>query len=233
MENLTGRLAEWLFFAATVSAALLLQPSSLRAEDGPTSKAPVFASTKLAGFEPFHSRPFMLDRLRSLPDRHRIFLNQESTETSLEDWSNTSMQMASLSPPRFSDLTEHPGNRVLHFALELGVWGAFGAWGYDQGSGAGRYALMVGLPLGTIATWTIFGVPDDPWRPGGKGASQPRVAIPGWSRFAYEMAVHGLAAWAFHDRGWTPGSVGMVSGTFVHYAVSYQRVAWLFGHRRG
>ena len=206
--------------SATVFAALLLQPSSSRAQYGPTSKAPLLASTELTGFEPLHSRPFILDRPRPVPDG-----------ASVADW-NISPQMASVSAPHFSDLTDHPGNRVLHFALELGIWGAFGAWGLDERDGASRYALMVGLPLGTIATWTIFGVPDDPWRPGGRGASQPRVAIPGWSRFAYEMVVHGLAAWAFHDRGWTPGSVGIVSGAFVHYAVSYQRVAWLFGHHR-
>ena len=233
MRNTTNWLAQWLLLSATVSVPLLLQPSSLRAQDGPASKIPtLLARTKLTSSEPFHSSRFILDR-RPPPNRHGIFFRQELTdETSVVDWRSTSTQMGAVSPPRFSDLTEHPGNRALHVALELGVWGAFGAWGYDRGSGAGRYALMVGLPLGTITTWTILGVPDDPWRPGIRSASQPRVAIPGWSRLVYEVAVHGLAAWAFHDLGWTPGSVGMVSGTFVHYAVSYQRVAWLFGHQQ-
>lgn len=134
--------------------------------------------------------------------------------------------------PQFTDLTENPANRALHFALELGTWTAFGLWGYHQGDDMGRYALMLGLPLATISTWTLFAVPGDPWLPGGRDGTQPRVAIPGWARLTYEIAVHGLAVAAFYDRGWDAGGLGMIGGTVVHYAVSYQRIAWLLGFNR-
>ena len=101
--------------------------------------------------------------------------------------------------PEFTDLTEHRGNRALHFALELGVWGAGGFWGYEQASGIGGVALAAAIPVATVATWTAFSVPGDPWLPGGRQGTQPRVAIPGWLRLTYELGVHGLSVWAVQD----------------------------------
>ena len=133
--------------------------------------------------------------------------------------------------PEFTDLTEHRGNRALHFALELGVWGAGGFWGYDQAGGMGGVALAAAIPVATVATWTAFSVPGDPWLPGGREGTQPKVAIPGWLRLTYELGVHGLSVWAMHDLGWESGAVAMAGGTLLHYSVSYQRVAWLLGLR--
>jgi len=61
---------------------------------------------------------------------------------------------------------------------------------------------MIGLPLATIATWTWFSVPGDPWLPGGRNGTQPWIAVPGWVSLSYELAIHSLAVWAMHDVGW-------------------------------
>lgn len=133
--------------------------------------------------------------------------------------------------PEFTDLTEHRGNRALHFALELSIWSAGGFWGYDQASGIGGVALAAAIPVATVASWTAFSVPGDPWLPGGRGGTQPKVAIPGWLRITYEVGLHGLSVWAMHDLGWESGAAAMAGGTLLHYSVSYQRVAWLLGLR--
>jgi len=109
------------------------------------------------------------------------------------------------------------------------VWGALGYWGYEQTDSVARYALIVGLPLATIVTWTVFSVPRDPWLPGGRDGQQPWVEIPGWLRFTYEVGVHGFAAWALYDVGWPAGAYGIGGAFIAHYSVSYQRVGWLFG----
>lgn len=134
--------------------------------------------------------------------------------------------------PAFSDLTENRANRVLHFALELGVWGAGGAWGYEQASGIGGIGLAAAVPLATVFTWTAFSVPGDPWLPGGRNGTQPRKAIPGWLRLTYELGVHGLSVWALRGLGWDAAGAVMAGGTALHYSVSYQRVAWLLGRRK-
>ena len=213
----------WIILSAPVLASFAGQPDRVLAQPAVTLKSIGLRMDVQSRFQ-----PAQLGILQPLPYRCFGLAVQESAEIP----PSGGAMPQDVSTPQFTDLTDHRLNRVLHFALELGVWTAFGAWGYDQGDGASRYAPMVGLPLATIVTWTVFGVRDDPWRPGGRGASQPRIPVPGWTRFAYEMAVHGLAAWAFESRGWTPATIGMVSGTLVHYAVSYQRVAWLLGLRR-
>ena len=127
----------------------------------------------------------------------------------------------------FTDFTESSTNRILHFALELTVWGTLGAWGWRHGGWTG-WLLAAALPLLIIVSWNAFAVPHDPWLPGGRDGDQPWVDVPGWVRLAYEAAVHGLAAWLLVRMGHPQWAVVFATGFLVHYAVSYQRVLWLF-----
>ena len=72
--------------------------------------------------------------------------------------------------------------------------------------GGGGVALAATIPLATVITWTAFSVPGDPWLPGGREGTQPKVAIPGWLRLTYEFGVHGLSVWALRDLGWSGGA---------------------------
>ena len=72
-------------------------------------------------------------------------------------------------------------NLTLRFLLELGALGAIGTWGFSAGgSGVGRLALGVGLPLLAAAFWAMFV---------GPGASTP-----GALKVALAFALFGAAA---------------------------------------
>ncbi|MBT6149156.1 MAG: hypothetical protein HN712_11540 [Gemmatimonadetes bacterium] len=59
----------------------------------------------------------------------------------------------------------------------MGVWGAGGAWGYDQASGLGGVTLGISVPLTTVITWTAFAVPGGAaFDRGGLSDDSPRIA---------------------------------------------------------
>ena len=116
----------------------------------------------------------------------------------------------------------HPLNLALRFVLELAAWFAMGYWGWMQGDGPLRYLLVIGLPVVAAAIWGTFAVPDDPSRSG-----RAPVPVPGLVRLAIEFATFGTATWALYDTGNTTLSLVFAAIVFVHYLVSYDRVAWL------
>jgi hypothetical protein len=116
----------------------------------------------------------------------------------------------------------HPANLAVRFILELAALAGMALWGWRQGQGASRYVMAVGVPVVAAALWATFAVPHDPSRSG----SAP-VPIPGILRLCLEVAFFVFAAWALYETG-----KGMLSGilavmVLAHYAVSYDRVAWL------
>jgi hypothetical protein len=116
----------------------------------------------------------------------------------------------------------HPANLAVRFILELAALAGMAMWGWHQGQGASRYVAAVGVPVVAAALWATFAVPDDPSRSG----SAP-VPIPGILRLCIEGAFFVFAVWALYETG-----KGMLSGilavmVLAHYAVSYDRVAWL------
>jgi len=120
----------------------------------------------------------------------------------------------------------HPINLAARFLLELAGLGAIGAWGWQQGEGFLSVTLAVGLPLLAAALWGTFAVPDDPSRSG-----RAPVPVPGLARLALEVAYFGFATWALHDFG--ASVLGWILGgaTLIHYALSYDRLAWLLRQR--
>ena len=115
-------------------------------------------------------------------------------------------------------------NLGLRFALELSALGAMGWWGQQQTDGAGRYALMVGVPVAGAAAWGTFAVKGDSSRSG-----KAPIAVSGPVRLGLELAIFGFATWALNDMDEGRLGAGLASVTVVHYAMSYRRVAWLLG----
>lgn len=116
----------------------------------------------------------------------------------------------------------HPLNLALRFLLEIAALVAIGYWGFSQHAGVWRFLIGVGGPVIAAAVWATFAVPDDPSRSG-----RAPVPVPGVLRLVLELCLFGFAVWAFHDAGNLLLALIMASITIIHYALSYDRVAWL------
>lgn len=117
----------------------------------------------------------------------------------------------------------HPLNLALRFLLEIAALVAIGYWGFDQHSGIWRFILAIGGPLIAATLWGTFAVPGDPSRSG-----EAPVPIPGVLRLVLELSLFGFAAWALYDAGSTLLAAILAGITISHYALSYDRIAWLF-----
>ena len=117
----------------------------------------------------------------------------------------------------------HPINLALRFLLEMAALIATGIWGYKLTAGWPRYLWMILIPVAFAAIWGVFAVPDDPSRSG----AAP-VPTPGVVRLILELGFFAFAAWTLYDTGWP--KLSLVQGIIVvlHYAVSYDRIMWLF-----
>jgi hypothetical protein len=119
----------------------------------------------------------------------------------------------------------HPANLALRFGLELAALASLGWWGYRFDHPIWRWVLALALPIAAAALWGVFAVPDDPSRSG-----NTVVATPGWARLILELAFFAAAVFVLHHRNapW----LSLVLGTLVvlHYAASYDRIAWLLRH---
>lgn len=118
----------------------------------------------------------------------------------------------------------HPVNLGFRFVLELGALGAMAWWGLSKDDGLSQWALAIGVPAAAAAIWATFTVPNDPSR-GGEGL----IHVPGWVRLGIELAVFTAGALALVDIDQAPLGAGLGGAVFVHYALSYRRVAWLLG----
>jgi len=96
-------------------------------------------------------------------------------------------------------------------------------WGWTQYVGWLRFGLAIGLPLLAAIFWGTFAVPNDPSRSG-----KAPVPVPGMVRLLLELVFFGLAVWMLYDAGATLLSFSMGVVVIVHYALSYDRIVWLF-----
>ena len=116
----------------------------------------------------------------------------------------------------------HPLNLAARFLLELSALFSMGFWGWRSGTGSSRFVLAALIPVTAAVLWGVFTVPDDPSRSG----AAP-VAVPGLMRLALEATVFGVGVWALKDTGFTRTSFALGMMVVVHYAISYDRIAWL------
>ena len=116
----------------------------------------------------------------------------------------------------------HPLNLAVRFLLEVAALVTLGYWGFSQHSGIWRFVIGLGAPVIAAIGWATFAVPDDPSRSG-----RAPVPVPGLLRLVLELALFGFAVWALYDAGSPVLALIMSAITIVHYALSYDRVAWL------
>jgi hypothetical protein len=116
----------------------------------------------------------------------------------------------------------HPINLGVRFLLEIAALIAMGYWGWHQSDGALRYVLAIGIPVVAAALWGTFAVPDDKSRSG-----KAPVPVPGVVRLILELAFFAFAVWALFNSGLVTSAIGTGIVIVIHYAVSYERIAWL------
>jgi hypothetical protein len=117
----------------------------------------------------------------------------------------------------------HPLNLAFRFLLELAALIALGVWGWSLATGAARFVAALAAPIVAAAMWGLFNVPGDPSRSG----AAP-VPVRGMVRLALELAFFGLAAWALAASGHADLGIALAVAVAIHYAMSYDRIAWLF-----
>lgn len=116
----------------------------------------------------------------------------------------------------------NPINLTVRFLLELTALFAMGIWGWKQSDTWIRFLLVIAIPIIAMIIWGTFAVPDDPSRSG-----QAPVQVPGMVRLLIEWSFFSFAVWIFQDLGLPKLSWWIGSITFIHYAVSYDRIIWL------
>ena len=85
-----------------------------------------------------------------------------------------------------------------------------------------RFVLAFALPVAAAAAWGTFAVPEDPSRSG-----KAPVPVPGLIRLGLELLILGGGAWALVAAGLPTLGWVLAGVTVVHYASSYDRIAWL------
>ena len=118
-------------------------------------------------------------------------------------------------------MSEHPINSGLRFLLELAAWGTMGYWGWTELTGLGRFLWGIGLPLLAMTVWGVFRVPNDP--------GNAPVVVSGAIRLAIELLEFGLAIVLLHAAGRPALGIAFAAVLVAHFAISYDRIAWLLG----
>ncbi|MBT4033878.1 MAG: YrdB family protein [Candidatus Marinimicrobia bacterium] len=117
----------------------------------------------------------------------------------------------------------HPINLAFRFFLEISALISFGLWGWKVSDSAWRYVLVLIVPLIFAAIWGIFNVPEDPSRSG-----NAPIVIAGVLRFVLELSFFGLACLILYYLGYSKLWWIMGTAVILHYAISYDRILWLF-----
>ena len=122
-------------------------------------------------------------------------------------------------------MSQNPVNLAVRFILEMVALVAIGYGGWHLTDSFWRYVLAIVLPLLMAALWGGFRPPNEPHHP-----THPVVAIPGLVRLLIETLAFGGGAWGFFSAGATTTGWIFTVVVLVHYALSYDRVAWLLRH---
>jgi len=120
-------------------------------------------------------------------------------------------------------MSTHPLNHGLRFLLELVTLFSFGYWGWSHHEDIFRFIWMIALPVIAAIIWGTFAVPNDPSRSG-----KAPIPTPGFLRLLLELAFFAFGLWCLFTAG--QPTWGWILGILVifHYAISYDRIIWLF-----
>lgn len=120
-------------------------------------------------------------------------------------------------------MSSNPLNLALRFALEIATLFALGYWGWTLHEGLWRFVWSIGLVILAAVIWGTFAVPGDPSRSG-----NAPVPVPGAVRFVIELVLFTAGTWAFIAAGQPIWGAALGILTIIHYALSYDRVIWMF-----
>ena len=119
----------------------------------------------------------------------------------------------------------HPTNLALRFFLEIAALGGFGVLAWQSAEKWWRYLAVIATLTFLMTLWATFAVPDDPSRSG-----KAPIPISGLARLVLELVVLMGGAYAFYKVGFILTGIGLAALIVVHYALSGERIAWLFQH---
>lgn len=119
----------------------------------------------------------------------------------------------------------HPLNLVWRFLLELLALGSTGYWSWTQHDGIARWLWMIGLPVVAAVLWGTFAVPNDPSRSG-----QAPIPTPGMIRLGLELLIFAAAVILLRVSQQPVVSNVLAVMVLIHYALSYDRIIWLWRH---
>ncbi len=114
-----------------------------------------------------------------------------------------------------------PVRYLLLVAIASGL--GWGVWRLVS-SGAAAPAAGFAVAFATLIIWLGLMTPGDPAQ-GRFG----RIAVPGVARLAGELVVLGLAALAIWKAGSRAAAETLLTVAGLHYALTWERVAWLLG----
>lgn len=120
-------------------------------------------------------------------------------------------------------MSNNPVNLGIRFILEIAALIAIGIWGGSLATGAVSYLLAIGLPVLAAVVWGVFRVPGD-----ASASGDAPVPVPGFVRLLIELAMFALAVWGLSQVGRSAFAFVLGAVVVVHYAISYDRIAWLF-----
>ena len=116
----------------------------------------------------------------------------------------------------------HPLNSAIRFLLEFVGILSFALWGYHQSDSSMKILLAILMPLLFATLWGVFAVRNDPSRSG-----KTVVPTPGAVRLVLELILFGAATLMLFDLNHTlPASI-YGAAVILHYAFSWDRIAWL------
>jgi hypothetical protein len=122
-------------------------------------------------------------------------------------------------------MSQNPLNLTVRFILEMAALVSLGYGGWHATTGFWRYLLAILLPVIAATLWGTFRTPNEPHHP--VHATRP---VPGWGRLLIEALVFGGGAWGLFRTGATTLAWLYTLAVIIHYALSYDRVAWLLRH---
>ena len=122
-------------------------------------------------------------------------------------------------------MSQNPINLTVRFILEMVALVALGYGGWHATDSWLRYVLAIGLPLLMAVLWGGFRPPNEPHHP-----SHATIPVSGKVRLLIEALAFGGGAWGFFSTGATITAWVFTIIVIVHYALSYDRVAWLLRH---
>jgi hypothetical protein len=122
----------------------------------------------------------------------------------------------------------HPVNLFVRFFLEVAALIFSGIWAHHQFDKSSlAYIMVILIPVSLAAIWGTFNVPGDPSRSG-----EAPVVVPGWLRLTIELAIFSFAYWAIASIGHGGWGISFFIVVVLHYALSYDRIIWLFAKKK-